>query len=133
MLPLITSSLCKSFLVKSLVYVSSLNPRFVSLFQSSLFQSSLLSILRACTLASQVYFSQVSCLFFEPTPLLQESTLAESLVYFSSLHPRFASLFYLSPLSIFQAYILASQLYFSQVSCLFFRPISSLLNSILVD
>ena len=35
-------------------------------------------------------------------------------------------------LSIFQAYIIASRVYFRQVSCLYFKPISSLLESILV-
>ena len=110
MLPVRTSLLCESFLVESLVYLSSLHPRFVSLFQSgllyifssrhpcltSLFQSSLLYIFQAYILASRVYFNRVSCLF-------------------SSLHPRFASLFQLSLMSIFQAYILALRVYFSRL------------------
>ena len=48
------------------------------------------------------------------------------LVYFSSLHPRFVSLFQLSLLSDFKAYILALWVYFSRLSCLFFKPTSSL-------
>ena len=60
------------------------------------------------------------------TSLLRKSFLVESLVYFSSLRPRFASLFQLSLLYIFRAYILALRVYFSRVSCLFFEPISSL-------
>ena len=80
MLPVITSSLRAYFLVDSLVYFSSLHPRFASLLQSSL-----LSIFRANILASRVYFSRVSCLFFEPASSLCESILVKSLVYFSSL------------------------------------------------
>ena len=67
------------------------------------------------------------------TPSLRESTLVKSLVYFSSLHPRFTSLFQLIPLYIFQAHILASQVHFIRVSCLFFDPTSSLLESITVE
>ena len=40
-----------------------------------------------------VYFSRVSCLFFEPTSSLLEYILVKSLVYFWSLYPRFTSLF----------------------------------------
>ena len=47
------------------------------------------------------------------TSSLCEYILVESLVYFSSLHPIFASLFCSSLLSIFQAYILALRVYFS--------------------
>ena len=49
------------------------------------------------------------------TSSIRKSILVDSLVYFSSLHPRFASIFQSSLLSIFQAYILASRVYFSRV------------------
>ena len=113
MIPVRTSLLRGSILVKSLVFFSSLiHPRFTSIFQSSL-----LSIFLAHILTSRVYFIRVYCLFFGPTSSSCESILAQSLVYFSSLPPRFASLFQSSLLSNFQAFILASRVYFSQVSC----------------
>ena len=127
MLPVRTSLLCGSILVESLVYLSSLHPRFVSLFYSSL-----LSIFQAYILALRVYFSRGSCLFFELTSLFCEYILVESPVYFSSLHPCFTSLFYFSLLYIFQSYILASRVYFSRFSCIFFNPTSSICESILV-
>ena len=67
------------------------------------------------------------------TSLLCESSLVESLVYFSSLHPQCASQFQSSHLSIFRAYILALRVNFSRVSCLFFEPASSLHESIFVE
>ena len=67
------------------------------------------------------FFSRVSCLFFKPTSLLHKSILVGSLIYFSSLHPHFVSLLLSSLLSIFWAYILASRVYFSRVSCIYFR------------
>ena len=73
------------------------HPCFVSLFQLIL-----LSIFQAYILASRVYFSRVSCLFFDPTSSLRKNILVESLVYFQSLHPCFASPFQLSLLSIFE-------------------------------
>ena len=96
----------------------------------------------------QVYFSSVSCLFSRPTSSLCTFILGESLVYFSILHSRFTtilvesivyfsilnpcsvSLFYSSILSIFWAYILALRVHFSQLSCLFFKPTSSLCESL---
>ena len=101
---------CESILVDSLIYFSSLHPRFASLFQSSL-----LYIFRAYILALRVYFSQVSCIFFNSTSSLREFILVESLVYFSSLHHFFASIFQLSLLSILQAYTVALQVYFIRV------------------
>ena len=67
------------------------------------------------------------------TSSLREYILVKSLVYFSGLHPRFASIFQSIVLSIFQAYILALQVYFSRVSCLFSKPTSSLRESVLVE
>ena len=49
------------------------------------------------------------------TSSLPVFVLVKSLVYFSILHPRSASLFQSSLLSIFRAYILASRVYFSRV------------------
>ena len=88
MLPLITSSLRESYLVNSLVYFSSLHHRLTSLFHSSL-----LYIFHAYILASRVYFSWISCIFFKPTSSLRESILVKSCVYFSIPNPRPASLF----------------------------------------
>ena len=102
MFPVRTSSILKYILVQPLVYFSILNPCFASLFQSSI-----LSIFLTYILALRVYFSPVSCLFFDFTSSLCESILVESLVYFLSLHARFATLFQSSLLSIFQYYILA--------------------------
>ena len=82
-----TSSLHEFILVQSLVYFFSLHPRFVSLFQSSL-----LYIFQSYILALLVYFNRVSFLFFMPASPLREFILVESLVYFSILHPRVASL-----------------------------------------
>ena len=65
-------------------------------------------------------FSWVSCLFFKHTSSIFEYILVESLIYFLSVHPRFASLFKSSFLSIFWSYILDLRVYFSRVSCLFF-------------
>ena len=67
------------------------------------------------------------------TSSLCGSILVESLVYLSRLHPRFASPFYLSLLSIFQAYIIALQVYFSRGSCLFFDITSLFCDYILVE
>ena len=92
-----------------------------------------LSIFQAFILTSLVYFGRVSYLFFKPTSSICEAILVKSLVYFWRLHPRFASLFQSSLLSIFHAYILDSQVYFSRVSCLFYGPTSSLCESILVQ
>ena len=62
-----------------------------------------LSICLSYILSSQVYFSPFYCLFFKPTSsLYKESILVKSLVYFSSLHSRFASLFKPSLLYIFE-------------------------------
>ena len=127
MLPVRTSSLRQSFLVESLIIFF----KHTSSLRESISVESLVYF--SSILASQIYFSQVSCLFFEPASSLRESILVESLVYFSSLHPRFASLFQSSLLSIFQAYILASRVYFSRVSCLFFDPTSLLRESILIQ
>ena len=69
MLPVRTSLLHKSILVEYLVYFSSLNPCFASL------------------------FSQAPCNIFEPKSSLCESILVESLVYFAYLYPCFASIF----------------------------------------
>ena len=88
MLPIRISLPREFILVESLVYFSILHPRFASLFQLSLF-----SILRDYILASGVNFSRVSYLFFDPTPSHWKSILIHSLVYFSSLHPCFASIF----------------------------------------
>ena len=84
------------------------------------------------------------------TSPLRESIVVDYLVYFSSLHILFASLFKSKLFSIFQAfvltswyyfirvtfffrsYIIASWVYLSQGSCLFFKPTSSLRESILV-
>ena len=60
---------------------------------------------------------EMLCLsIFEPTSSLYKSILFESLVYFLSLHPYFASEFQLGLLYIFQAYVLALRgVYFSLV------------------
>ena len=75
-----------------------------------------LSIFQDLILGWQEYFIRVSSIFINPTSLLYESILVDTLVYF-------------------QAYILASEaVYFSRVSCLFFNPTSSLQKqSILVE
>ena len=74
-----------------------------------------LSIFQDLILGWQEYFIRVSSIFINPTSLLCESILVDTLVYF-------------------QAYILASQaVYFSRVSCLFFNPTSLLCESILVE
>ena len=91
-----------------------------------------LSIFQSYILALRVYLSRVSCILLNPTTLLRECILVESLVYFLSLHPCFVSIFQLSLLTIFQAYIIASQVYFSRFSCLFFKPTPSLWECTLV-
>ena len=91
MLPVITSSLCESILVKYLFHFSILHPRFASIFYSIL-----------------LYIFQAS--------LLHESILVESLVYFSILHPCFTSLFSrVSCLFFNPTYTLAWWVYFSWV------------------
>ena len=54
-------------------------------------------------------------LFFDPTSSLRESILVDTFVYFSSLYPRFASLFYLSLLSTFWSCILALWVFFNRI------------------
>ena len=74
-----------------------------------------LSIFKDLILGWQEYFIRVSSIFINPTSLLCESILVDTLVYF-------------------QAYILASEaVYFSRVSCLFFKLASLLCESILVE
>ena len=74
-----------------------------SMNKSSLLSLEILSfsIFWAYILVLRVYFSQVSCLFFKPTSSLCEYNFVRSLVYCSILHPPFASIFFLSILSIF--------------------------------
>ena len=67
--------------------------------QSSIFylRMLLMYIFRAYILSLQVYLSRVYCLCFKPTSSLRESSLVESLIYFSSLQPLFArNIFYSS-------------------------------------
>ena len=116
----------------------------------------------------QVYFSRVYILAFlvifirfsiqrlaSPVYILVQSTLVKDrdrlslLVYFTILHPRFASLFQssripdigrqvgrdtvtLGPICISRVYILYSEIQ-TYFSCLFFEPTSSLCESILVN
>ena len=88
------SLLCEPISFESF-FCSSLNPCFTSIFNWVLSQ------------------------FFKPSSFLCKSILVKSLVYFSSLHPRFAKLFVFCLLSFYWVFILASWVYFSLVYCVF--------------
>ena len=69
----------------TLLYINYTTNVFVPVVNASL------CFLRSYIVASKIYFFWFSCLFFKPISLLRESILFKSLVYFSILHPRFAS------------------------------------------
>ena len=93
------------------------------------FQQSLFSIFQSYILDSRVCFSRFSFLFFYPKSLLSKSILFVSLCYFQSLHPRFVSILQSSLLSIFQACILASQVYLVQ-SLVYFTSLYTCFTSL---